>query len=369
MFNGTITESLKKHALKEAAKAKANATPKKDPNELQKLNRDLGALVGKFKSLSAGNDNKVMSDYLAAIETTKGDYSRRTPKIREKVSYMESFIQELLMKDSGSDLKYTTLGVFDRVWKMLHSPQFIGSIQKVYMNSKDPKAENSTDTYRIIYACMVFFVEMVTIHLVKFEYQIAGGTNPVNAIEDMMAYHKGFTKSVVYSMISLVTFLEAQKGQLPANISKLIEDDKLVNATSSEVAATVLLTSAAIAVWPFAVAGFGIILSIFLLRSMFYYIGTLKIDIAHLLEYEAELLTNNIRNLQAQLASERDPQKKAKIQAMIDKQIQWANRFDSLSRSILTQESEATYASADELAEEEKYDEGKVSAYDSDVII
>ena len=102
---------------------------------------------------------------------------------------------------------------------------------------------------------------------------------------------------------------------------------------------------------------------------MFYYIGTLKIDIAHLLEYEAELLTNNIRNLQAQLASERDPQKKAKIQAMIDKQIQWANRFDSLSRSILTQESEATYASADELAEDEKYDEGKVSANDSDVII
>lgn len=360
-----MTESLRKHYVNETARMKK--TPifgKSNMTGADKFGKELSFLVRKFNLLQNGS-NESMKEYVTGIESTKGIYSNRAYKIKEKTLYMYNLAEEMIGK-GPSELNFSTLGIYVKVWKILNDKYFITTMMKAYEGAKDH--DKTAMLYRVLYNCLVFFLEMSAIHLVRFEYQIANNIDPLKGIEDMMEYHKGFTKSVTMPTVSLVAFLEHNLQNLPSGITSLMKVEKEEKVKANEVILTTtfggvtggFIVGAAIA---------GLVLTFFLLRSIFYYMATLKIDIANTLEYEAELLTNNIRLLRQQLDNEKNPENRKRLEKIIEKQTQWANKFERITTSILHKETEATYSATEEVDEENKSTSGKGDDDDTDVFL
>ena len=350
-----VAEALKKHIISETQRYRNSGGAK--PSDDRKVARDVGYLVRKFRDLS-NSQNAVMKKHIDGIAGTKGDYSRRNPKILEKVSYMAGFAQDLLTKDA--ELEYTTIGLFARVYKILRTPQFILATRKAYENLAPTGAQTSGSFYGALYTSFVLFLETVTMQMIPYEFQFSKGMNPKALAAEMEQDHKAFTQSVCFGIASLATYIESQKAPV-TTVMKAVEEEKTKIETSKESVAFTVLTVAVIAV--------GSVIGLFLIRQMFYWFANFKIDVAHFLEFEAELLTNNIRNLRAQYDAEKDVEKKKKLATMIEKQEEWVENFNKWSKSVLSEEVKATYETNEEIQTEEETNPSKQEAGTPEVFL
>lgn len=350
---GNVTESLKKHIQSENKKfaSSSNQTPSGEIDK--KTMRNFANLVKKFNSMSSSK-NETMKKHIEMLNATKGDYSRRNPKILDKVKYMVYFAQDLLRKNP--ELELTSLGLFVKSWDTLKNPQFIIGCRKMYESSKNG-SETTASFYGVIYTSLALYLEVMTMYLIPYEFQLANGVGPVEMVNTFQKEHKSFVKSVCFGIASLVSFVEHQKN-LSQMMIKHAENEKETKEKSKEawmiICAVVLVGST---------------VGMFLLRSMFYWFANFKIDVAHTLEFEAELLTNNIRNLKEQYDREQNPENKARIATMIDKQEKWKEKFIRISKNVLTEEIKATYESGDDLDAEDSYEPSKDEADEPEIYL
>ena len=345
MFSGNVGDEFKKHLLKEEANAKIGVEGSLDD---RKVMQDVRSLLVRVQEVQGG-DNKVLKNYMDVLFSTQGDYSRRSPKVLDKVVYMNSFVKELLSKDA--ELSYTIVGMFSRVFNLLKAPYFISTMGKVARALKDPETKDTATMYMTIYMCFAFFLEMMTIYLVSYEAKFANGMNPSALAKEFMTEHKGFTKSVGFGIASLVPILENQKIT-PSIVEAIAEEKTLAEARkksekmAKEDGGLTVLALIAIGV-------VSIVSILFVARNLFYWIANMKVDSAKKLELEAELLSNNIRSLKIQLANERDPAKKKKLEEVIAKQEAWVADWERRSKETLGDEIKASYQTEEDIQREE----------------
>lgn len=359
-----LSSVLRKHIEAENKKFTSSSSLVSSNNAGQidkNVAKNFGNLVKKFQALSA-SDNVAMKKHIDAINATKGDYSRRNPKIAEKVKYMVTFANDLLQKNR--DLDGTSIGLFVRSWNILRSPQFVVGCRKAYENMHDGGSITTASFYGVIYTSLVLYLEIVTMYLIPYEFQFAfdNGLYSKKLTEDFQEDHGAFVKSVCFGIASIVAFVENQKN-LSTVINKGIEEERDMKSKAKEAAFF------AVPIYVAAVAIVGAALGLFALRQMFYWFANFKVDVAHLLEFEAELLTNNIRNLKDQYDSEQNPDTKKRLAVIIEKQERWQDRFKKMSRGVLAEEVKATYETNDELESEDRYDSSKQEAGEPEIFL
>lgn len=352
-LSGNVSEALKKHIQSENKKYASSSALAATGEIDKKTMRSFANLVKKFDSISTSN-NETMKKHIEALNATKGDYSRRNPKILDKVQYMVSFAQDLLRKEP--ELELTSLGVFVKAWSVLKNPQFLIGCRKAYENMKGG-AETTASFYGVIYTSLSLFVEIMTMYLIPYEFQFANGVKPVALIDSFQKDHKSFVKSVCFGAASLVSFIEHQKN-LSQLVVKSIEEEKEMKEKSKE---SILLIVT--------IVGVSAVLGLFVLRSMFYWFANFKIDVAHILEFEAELLTNNIRNLKEQYDKEQNPENKKRLATIMEKQEKWQERFTRISKVVLNEEVKAMYESSDDLESEDSYEPSKDEAGEPEIYL
>jgi len=345
MATDKITEDLKKHFLSETKKYRSASSANISSKEEKKIARDLAYLVRKFQSID-GTKNVAMKKHLDGIATTKGDYSRRNPRVINKVEYMIGFCRDLMTNEP--ELENTIIGLMIRTWEILHTPQFIGVSRKAYENNNPKSAYTAGTFYSVMYTCFVLFLETSTMYLIPYEFRFAHGLEPMKIADDFHNEHKAFVKSVVYGVASLLIYVENQKNLATVAIQAI--DDEKKRITESKEGFPILIPI---------LIGVGAVLSLFLIRSMFYWFANFKVDVAHQLEFESELLLNNIRLLKEALKHESDPEKRKKIEETIKKQEVWVNKFDKFAKNTLKDETEASYDTQDQLDTEESTDPTK----------
>ncbi len=355
MTVGNVSESLKKHIQSENKKYSSPSVLSTSGEIDKKTMKSFANLVKRFNSISSSN-NVIMKKHIEALNATKGDYSRRNPKILEKVKYMVSFAQDLVRKEP--ELELTSLGIFVRAWDVLKNPQFLIGCRKAYENMRSGGAETTASFYGVVYTSLALFVEVMTMYLIPYEFQFANGVKPIAMVDAFQKDHKSFVKSVCFGAASLTSFIEHQKN-LSQLVVKSIEEEKEKKEKSKEflpiyIAAIVVVSAT---------------LGLFMIRSMFYWFANFKVDVAHLLEFEAELLTNNIRNLKEQYDREQNPENKKRIASIIEKQEKWQEKFIRMSKDVLNEEVKAMYESNDDLELEDSYDSSKDDAGEPEIYL
>ena len=364
LFQKDTYGAIKKRIMEEDKKAtNASSTVPNFVNE-KKLSKDVEFIMKKFTSVETGQTNKILKEYITAIQITKGDYTRRSPRIIDKVEYMVSFVSDLISTDSN--VQFSCLGLYVRTWKLLTSPFFINVMKKVYDATLKEATKDIANLYLMLYFCLAYYLETMTVYLVKYEMLYTNGKTPEQIAMELTQEHKGFSNNITMGIATILPFLEKQKvtGSILSSIEKkrqLFEAKKESEKIASEAVgtATAIMIASAVIISALVSA-----VLLYALRNMFYWMSNAEIASARDLEIDAEFLKNNIRALKKEYETTNDPVRKKKLKDIIAKQEAVVIDWDAKIRKTLGDESKATYETEEEIAEEDQIQPGQADAKD-----
>jgi hypothetical protein len=372
-----------------------------------------------LSSIKTDSKNPDTKNYFLALEKTGGDYSKRDSKIFSKVAAMVSFCRRYIEDKEYiaqyPELKNSTLGVYVNMFDILTSGSYTSMFKKAFSHSAEVGDMNSSVTvFKTVYISLCFAAELSTAHLSDFEISLYMGKTPDKAIMEMMTKHASFTKNVIFSVISVLGYLNSMKNPVQ-DINECIAKEKemkkkttakeaedLVPSVSANTkdktsdvfvptevqkeAATIIkehedmysgdVDSAAeskeflgglfatvpvlqISLWALGVTA--AILIIPMLRILVYYFKAMNIDAGKELELKSEILDNNIVLLKEKLYNTKDPKERERLESIIKKQEEYVESMNEKAKSILEKkEDDAGYIVEDNIStEDERKDESE----------
>jgi hypothetical protein len=347
-------------------------------------------------------------EYCKYVLESKGDYSKRKGgDVANQMANHASFIDDFLQKSNNPALRYSLLGIFVDIWHILKDPKWVSTFKRSFSYADRTGRTNTiASSFMMIYIALVITFELIGLKMLYFEYDVYSGIEPEKSVLNIMKTHSSFMKSVVLPMIKVVCICMNIKDPLKS-INDIIKDEETVKAAkkkaqesgypykSEENGLTVIESykieqmdnqidkskeelgpMEAIKIISTVIAGgvsvggaaagltiFGItspilvaillfsITIIFLLgsvpvaRGIVYWVNVRKVDLQKELELQAELLNNNIISLQEKLEKTSSKEERARLQNIINKQIEMLVKLQGEIKKYLDEEYEASVTS------------------------
>jgi hypothetical protein len=300
------------------------------------------------------------------------------------------------------------------IWEILKDPKWVQAFKKAFSHVEKTGETNSIITsFKMIYIALVIAFESTGLKMLSFEYDIHTGINPEQSVLNIMKAHSSFMKSVIFPVIKIIcvcknvsnpldtvnnlikdenTAKEAQKkakeGGYPykseENGLSCVEShraemlDRYVMKRSGESAGIVSLIGLIASFFSSGAAGAGatllapiiiftviiilLIISVPLARLIIYWANVKKVDLQKELEMQAELLNNNILQLEEKLQKASSEEERVRLQNIINKQIEMLVSLQGKIKQYLDEE----YEAAVEASKEAESDDSSINAGDND---
>jgi hypothetical protein len=352
-----------------------------------------------FKTLNSLEKGKNQQFY-KYLNRSGGDYTKRTNdgSIYRQMESRVDFINDILKKSSNKNLRYSLLGIYLDIWDILNDKKYISAFKRVFSHVDKTGATNTIITaFKMIYISLVITLETIGLKLLSFEYDLHTGLSPEQSILNIMNAHSSLMKSMVIPMIKIIVICQNIKDPLSA-VNELIKDENTVKdakkrardssypykaeengltpiesfkieqmdngLTASKKRSSESITLAAIASFFTSLAttvGVGatlnpifvgvvifaaiillLLISVPVARLVIYWVNVRKVDIQKELELQAELLNNNIIQLQEKLEKTSNKEERARLQNIINKQIEMLVKLQEDIKKYLDDEYEAS---------------------------
>jgi hypothetical protein len=352
-----------------------------------------------FKAINALEKGK-NQQYYKYINQSAGDYSKRKGGnvSAQMVSHAE-FVENFIKKEKNENLEYSLLGIFVDIWKVLDNQKWKAAFKRAFSHVDKSGATNTVaSSFKMIYIALVIAFESIGLKMLSFEYDIHSGIDPETAILNIMHLHSSFMKSIALPIIKIICMCElisdpvkmvnevisdentvkeakkrAKESGSPYNPedhgitaieSYKIEqmDNTLMHRKSGEAVGLaglfaaantiggggltftiggITLTPIVSAILLFSIVIILVLIAVPIARLIIYTINVRKVDMQKELEMQAELLNNNIVLLQEKLEKTTNKEERARLQNIINKQIEMLVKLQSEIRKYLDEEYEA----------------------------
>ena len=280
-------------------------------------------------------------------------------KLKEGYEFLSKCI-----KDNKEKYDNTTVTVFLRGYELINDPKLRSMILKAeqqYKNkTKKSKIDDKTSNfaeisaifivlYMVLIIALILYLVIVIIALIvdisDYEYAHARKTKMYDFdIDGLEKKNSAFIVNVMYPLVDIITFFEKVDMNKMLKLSNT-EISKMDTQDWKERGYEAHLTvkgqmlenmknyygveDMGVGLIVAIVAGVGLFLMVLFpaIRNLIYWFESTKVDMRDFYVEEAELLENNVAKLQEQLENSKDDREKAKLQAVIDKQIAYREKM------------------------------------------
>lgn len=356
-----------------------------------------------IRSLETGK-NKEYAKYI--FDSKGDYSKRKGGNVAAQLASHAAFLEDFLKKSGSRNLRYSLLGIFTDIWGILKNPKWTAAFKRAFSHAdKTGKTNTIASSFAMIYAALAIVFEAAGIKMLSVEYDIYAGIPAEQAVLNIMKTHPAFMKSAAMPMIRVIcvclnisdpvkmvneaiadeeavkkakkqareagypykseenglSAMEAHKIEQMDNAARSRESKSGIMETLGMAASAItgvkaagVAAGATAAIYgvPVSAAAAVLILcaSIVILlmcavpvaRMAIYWASVRKVDIQKELELQAELLNNNILSLQEKLEKAGSEEERAKIQNIINKQVEMLVRLQGQVKKYLDEEYEAS---------------------------
>jgi hypothetical protein len=351
-----------------------------------------------FKAFHALEKGK-SQQYYKYLNQSSGDYSKRKGgNVQAQMISHAEFIADFIKKSNNENLRYSLLGIFTDIWAILKDARWVAAFKKAFSHVEKTGETNSiVSSFKMMYLALVIAFESAGIKMLSFEYDVYTGIDPEKSISNIMQTHSSFMKSVIFPVIRIICICKNIKNPLDTvnnlikdentvktakknanesgytynpeengltsieafrieQINRSTEDTSLLRNIVSIIPAFFGLTGASAgvvaagtaslpltgAIMTFTVVIILLIIAIPVARLIIYYINIKKVDLQKELEMQAELLNNNILQLQEKLEKTSNEDERVRLQNIINKQIEMLVDLQGKIKKYIDEEYEAS---------------------------
>lgn len=313
------------------------------------------------------NGDESASRYLKKIESTKGDIANRSKNVNHVHKTLERDFKDFVK--AAPELEFSYVGIYLKSLAILDSLKYKRVFEKAF------KSRKGKDSYSNL-ICMIYTSLVVSLDLIGFYVQeirseltkkmLAGDKDGMISLMNNLMTHRGrFTGVIIESTVSIVAFCETRMSDPSKFMNKLKKIEKDVSISkenydnpdfipeagsnqfygpeTSEESITVVIAIAA-----------GVVIFFLSIRSILYFLTTLSVDIGEMFAEEAEMLSVNAARLEKKIEEAEDEKEKKRLEAVLEKQTKWKDRFIKWSANFLNRNEEEIRAIVDRVNEEDK---------------
>jgi hypothetical protein len=385
-----------------------------------------------FKALHALETGKSQQYYKYLNQSGGDYSKRKGGNVQSQMVSHAEFISDFIKKSHSENLQYSLLGIFTDIWEILKDPKWVSAFKRSFAQVAKTGETNSIITsFKMIYLALVIAFESAGLKILSFEYDVHTGIEPEKSILNIMNQHSSFMKSVILPIIRVICICKNIKNPLDM-VNELIKDentakdalkkaresgnprDERVNGLTAVEsfkierfdtalhkkstegglvalfvaisnffgmgelfstlgaggtaigAATLGPVTAGILI--FTVVIIILIIAVPVTRLIIYWVNVKKVDLQKELEMQAELLNNNILQLQEKLEKTSNKEERARLQNIINKQIEMLISLQGKIKQCLDEEYEASVDAEQEIESDDssqsKGDDDDDSGYD-----
>jgi uncharacterized membrane protein YhiD involved in acid resistance len=140
----------------------------------------------------------------------------------------------------------------------------------------------------------------------------------------------------------------------------------ITGGTSSLAASTIALSPLIGALLLISLAVILVLVAVPVGRLVVYYVNMKKVDLQKEMELQAELLNNNIISLQEKLEKTSDEKERARLQNIINKQIEMLTKLQANIKKYLDEEYEASVAATQQVQTDDNVNDQDAGGGDTD---
>ncbi len=197
---------------------KAQNVNTKEPNKMAFTSKlYYKFLAANNESIDKGLNNPTNKQYYNEIMRTEGNYSRRVGNIGQNITQHVDYCKDLISKASMQDIKYSILGVFIDINKVINNESWKRAFKlSIDYEKKHKSSETICSAYKSLYVMSVIVMESLLMRVCDVEFEISHGMKPIEAIMHVQNKNAVFMQKVVEPMINLVVMM--QKTPNPVNV-------------------------------------------------------------------------------------------------------------------------------------------------------
>jgi ABC-type multidrug transport system fused ATPase/permease subunit len=181
-----------------------------------------------FKILNKASKSK-NAEYYKLVMQSEGDYTKRKGgKVSQQIISHAEYIKNYLESQKNEKLQYSLLGVFTDIWDILNNQKWKLAFKRSFHHTASKGEPNTIlSSFKMLYFALVIVFEACGLRMLSFEYDVALGINPEEAIDRIQKQNVVFMKNVVMPAIKLICLCMNTKDPVKT-VGTIIRDENAV---------------------------------------------------------------------------------------------------------------------------------------------